>query len=160
MFKLNLEKAEEPEIKLLTSTGSQKKRESSRKAPASLTMLKPFTMFSSVTQSCLSLCNSMDCSTPGFPVHHQLPELAQTQVHQLNNAIQPSHPLLTLSSAFNLAQHQGLFQRVSSSHQVAKILGWMKHKQESRLPGEILIISDMQMTPPLWQKVKNYGASW
>ena len=64
----------------------------------------------------------MDCSMPGFPVHHQLPELAQTQVHQVNNAIQPSHALSTLSSAFNLAQHQGLFQRVSSSHQVAKIL--------------------------------------
>ena len=122
MYKLDFEEAEEPEITLLTSVGSQRKQESSRKTSASLTTLKPFTMFSSVTQSCLTLCNLTDCSTSGFPVHHQLPELAQTQVHRFSNAIQPSHPLLTPSSAFNLAQHQGLFQWVSSSHQVAKIL--------------------------------------
>ena len=64
----------------------------------------------------------MDCSTPGFPVHHQLLEPAQTHVHQIGDAIQP----LILSSpsppAFNLAQHQGLFQSVSSLHQVAKVL--------------------------------------
>ena len=63
----------------------------------------------------------MDCSTPGFPVHHQLPELAQTRVHRVSDAIQPSHPLSSPSPpAFNLAQHQGLFKCVSSSHQVAK----------------------------------------
>ena len=63
----------------------------------------------------------MDCSTPGFPVHHQLPELAQTHVHQVSDAIQPSHPLLSPSPpAFNLSEHQGLFQWVSSSHQMAK----------------------------------------
>ena len=49
--------------------------------------------FSSVTQSCPTLCNPMDCSTPGYPVHHQLPQLAQTHVHRVNDAIQPSHPL-------------------------------------------------------------------
>ena len=78
--------------------------------------------FSSVTQSCpQTLCNLMDCSTPGFPVHHQLPELVQTHVHQVSDALQPSHPLLTPSPpAFNLSQHQSLFQGVSSSHQVAK----------------------------------------
>ena len=66
--------------------------------------------FSSVAQSCLTLCYPMDCSTPGLPVHHQLPELAQTHVHWVSDAIQPSHPLLSLSpSAFNLSQHQGLF---------------------------------------------------
>ena len=64
----------------------------------------------------------MDCSTPGFPVHHQLPELAQTHVHRVGDAIQPSHPLLSLSPAFNLSQHQGLSQGVSFSHQVAKVL--------------------------------------
>ena len=65
----------------------------------------------------------MDCSTPGFPVHHQLPELAQTRVHWVDDAIQPSHPLSSPSPlAFNLSQHQGLFQWVSSSHQVAKVL--------------------------------------
>ena len=57
---------------------------------------------SSVTQSCPTLCDPMDCSTPGFPVHHQLLELAQTHVHPVSDAIQPSHPVLS--------QHQGLFQ--------------------------------------------------
>ena len=79
--------------------------------------------FSSVTQLCLTLCNPMDCSTPGFPIHHQLPELTQTHVHRVSDAIQPSHPLLSPSPpAFNLSQHQGLFKRVSSSQQVAKVL--------------------------------------
>ena len=64
----------------------------------------------------------MDCSTPGFPVHHQLPELAQTHVHWVGDTILPSHPLLSPSPAFNLSQHQGLFQWISSLHQVAKVL--------------------------------------
>ena len=65
----------------------------------------------------------MDCSTPGFPVHHQLLEFTQTHVHRVSDDIQPSHPLLSLSPpAFNLSQHQGLFQGVGSSHQVAKVL--------------------------------------
>ena len=80
--------------------------------------------FSSVTQSCPTLCDHIDCSTPGFPVHHQLLELTQTHVHRVGKAIQSSHALSSPSSpAFNLAQHQDLFQWVSSSHQVAKILG-------------------------------------
>ena len=67
--------------------------------------------YSSVTQSCLTLCDPMDCSTPGLPVHHQLPELAQTHVHQVRDAIQPSHSLSFPSPpAFNPSQHQGLFQ--------------------------------------------------
>ena len=66
--------------------------------------------FSSVTQSCPTLCNLMECSMPGRPVHHQLPELPHTHVYGVGEAIQPSHPLLSLSpSAFNLSQHQGLF---------------------------------------------------
>ena len=81
--------------------------------------------FSSVAQSCPTLCDPMNCSTPGLPVHHQLPEFTQTHVHQVSDAIQPSHPLSSPSpSAFNLSQHQGLFKRVSSSHQVAKILAF------------------------------------
>ena len=65
--------------------------------------------FSLVSQSCLTLCDPMDCSTPGFPVHHQLPELAQTHVHWVSDAIQPSHPLSSPSPpAFNLPQLQGL----------------------------------------------------
>ena len=79
--------------------------------------------FSSVTQSCPTLCNPMDCSMPGFPVHHQLLEPVQTHVHWVGDAIQPSHPLLSPAPpAFNLSQHQSLFQGVSSSHQVAKVL--------------------------------------
>ena len=79
--------------------------------------------FSSVAKSYPTLCNPMDCSMPGFPVHHQLPDLAQTHVHQLGDAIKPSHPLSSPSlPAFNLSQHQGLFQRVNSLHQVAKVL--------------------------------------
>ena len=78
---------------------------------------------SSVTQSCATLCNPMECSTPGFPVHHQLPKLAQTHVHQVSDAIQPSHSLSSPSPpAFHLSQHQGLFQWVSSLHQMAKVL--------------------------------------
>ena len=66
----------------------------------------------------------MDCSTPGFPVHHQLPELTQTHVQRVDNAIQPSHSLSSPSlPAFNLSQHQVFFQTVSSLHQVAKVLG-------------------------------------
>ena len=66
----------------------------------------------------------MNCSTPGFPVHHQLPESTQTHIHRAGDAIQPSHPLLSPSPpALNLSQHQGLFKWVSSSHQVAKVLG-------------------------------------
>ena len=78
---------------------------------------------SSFTQSCPTLCDPMNCSTPSLPVHHWLPELAQTHVHQVCDAIQPSHPLSSPSPpAFNLSQYQGLFQWVSSSHEVAKVL--------------------------------------
>ena len=67
--------------------------------------------FSSVTQSCPTLCDPMECSMPGFPVHHQLPELTQTHIHRVSDAIQPSHPLPSPSPpAFNLSQHEGLFQ--------------------------------------------------
>ena len=66
--------------------------------------------FSSVAQSCPALCDPIVCNTPGFPVRHQLSELAQTHVHQVGDAIQPSHPLLSPSPAFDLSQHQGLFQ--------------------------------------------------
>ena len=80
--------------------------------------------FSLVAHSCPTLCDPMDCSTPGLPVHHQLPELTQTHVHWVGDAIQLSHPLSAPSPpAFNLSQHQGVFQWVSSSQQVAKALG-------------------------------------
>ena len=79
--------------------------------------------FSSVTQSCMTLCDPMDCSMPGLPVHRQLSEFTITHVHCVSDAIQPSHPLSSPSPpAFNLSQHQGFFKWVSFLHQVAKVL--------------------------------------
>ena len=79
--------------------------------------------FSSVAQSCLILCDPMNCSTPGLPVHHQLPEFTQTHVYRVGDAIQPSNPLSSPSPpAHNPSQHQGLFQWVNSLHEVAKVL--------------------------------------
>ena len=86
--------------------------------------------FSSVAQSCLTLCNPMNHSTPGLPVHHQLLEFTQTHVHRVGDANQPSHPLLSPSPfALNFPQHQGLFKWVSSSHQVAKVLEFQLQHQ-------------------------------
>ena len=82
---------------------------------------EPYGSFSSVTQSWKTLCDPTDCSMLGFPIHHQLPKLTQTHVHRVSEAIQPSHPLSSPSPlAFNISQHQGLFQWVSSLHQVAQ----------------------------------------
>ena len=79
--------------------------------------------FNSVPQSCPTLCNPMHRSTPGLPVHHQLPEVTQSHIHWVGNAIQSSHPLSSPSSpALNLPQHQGVFKWISSSHQVVKVL--------------------------------------
>ena len=76
--------------------------------------------FSSVAQLCPTLCDPINCSMPGLPVHHQLPEFTQTHVHWVGGAIQPSHPLLSPSPpALNPSQHQSLFQWVNSSHEVA-----------------------------------------
>ena len=80
------------------------------------------TYISSVAQSCPTLCNPMASSKPGFPVHRQLPEFAQTLVQWVGDAIQPSYLLSSPSPAFNLSQYQGLFHWVGSSHQVAKVL--------------------------------------
>ena len=86
--------------------------------------------FISVAESCLTLCDPMDCSTLSFPVHHQLPEFAQTHVHQVTDAIQPSHPLSPPSPpAFNPSQQLGLFKGVSSSYQVAKVLEFQLQHQ-------------------------------
>ena len=86
-------------------------------------LLWPTVQFSSVAQSCPTLCNPMNCSTPRLPVHHQLPEFTQIHVHRVSDAIQPSHPLSSPSPpAPNPSQHQGLFQWVNSLHEVAKVL--------------------------------------
>ena len=87
-------------------------------------VIKPYYgLFSSVAQSCPTLCNPMNRGTPGLPVHHQLLEFTQTHVYRVSDAIQPSHPLSSPSPpAPNPSQHQSLFQWVTSSHEVAKVL--------------------------------------
>ena len=83
-----------------------------------------------VAQSCLTVCDPMNRSTPSLPVHHQLPESTQTHIHWVSDAIQPSHPLSSPSPpAFKLSQHQGLFKWVSSSSQVAKGLEFQLQHQ-------------------------------
>ena len=85
---------------------------------------------SSVAQSCPTLCHLMDCNTPGLPVHQQLPEFTQTHAHWVDDAIQPSHLLLSPSPpAFNLSQPQDLFKWISSSHHVAKVLEFQLQHQ-------------------------------
>ena len=92
--------------------------------------------FSSVAQSCLTLCDPINRSIPGLPVHHQLPEFTQTHVHWVSDAIQPSHSLSSPSPpAPNPSQHQGLFQWVNSSHEVAKVLEFqLQHQSFQRTP--------------------------
>ena len=101
--------------------------------------------FSSVSQSCPTLCDPMNCTMPGLPVHHTLPEFIQTHVHWVCDAIQPSHPLLTPSPpALNLSQHQGLFQWVSSLHQVAKILEFqLQHQSFQWTPRTNLLLNGL-----------------
>jgi len=92
--------------------------------------METYIHFSSVTQSCVTLGDPMDCCTLGFPVHRQLLELAQTHVHQVSDAIKASHSLLPpFPSTFNLSQNQGIFQSVSFSHQVAKVLEFQLQHQ-------------------------------
>ena len=100
--------------------------------PGSLqqTVKKASVELSSVTQLYPTLCNPMNHSTPGLPVHHQPPEFTQTHAHWVGDAIQPSHPLLSPSpSAPNPSQHQGPFQWVNSSHEVAKVLEFQLQHQ-------------------------------
>ena len=90
---------------------------------SSKTRIQLSVQFNSVAQSFPTLCDSMNCSTPGLPVHHQLPEFTQLHVHLVGDAIQPSHPPSSpFPPAPNPSQHQRLFQRVNSSHEVAKVL--------------------------------------
>ena len=100
--------------------------------------------FSSLTQSCPILCDPMDNSTPDLPVHHQLPEFTQTHVLWVHDAIQLSHSLSSPSPpALNLSQHQALFQWVSSSHQVAKVL-------EFQLQHQVLLMNIQDLFPLVW----------
>ena len=98
--------------------------------------MKPSVQFSSVAQSCLTLRDPMNHSTPGLPVHHQLPEFTQTHVNWVSDAIQPSHPLSSPSSHVpNPSQHQSLFQWVNSLHEVANVLEFqLQHHSLQRNP--------------------------
>ena len=114
--------------------------------PAStLRLFQTINFCCSVAQLCLTLCDPMGCITPGLPVHHQLPELAQTHVHWVRDTIQPSHPLSSPSPpALNISQHQGLFQWVSSSHQVAKGLELqLQHQSFNEYSGLISFKIDL-----------------
>ena len=97
--------------------------------------------FSSVTQSCPTLCDPMTRSTPGLPVPHQLPGFTQTHVHRVSDAIQPSHPLSSSSPpAPNPSKHQSLFQWVNSSHKVAKVMEFqLEHHSFQRNPRADLL---------------------
>ena len=97
--------------------------------------------FSSVAQSCPTLCDPMNCSTPGLPVHHHLLEFTQTHVHRVSDAIQSSHPLSSPSPPVpNPSQHQSLFQWVNSSHEVAKVLEFqLQHHSFQRNPRANLL---------------------
>ena len=105
--------------------------------------------FSSVAQSCPTLCDPMNCSTPGLPVHHQLPGFTQTHVHRVSNAIQPSHPLSSPSPpAPNPSQHQSIFQWVSSSHEVTKVLDFqLQHQSFQRTPRTDLLLDGLVGSP-------------
>ena len=105
--------------------------------------------FSSVTQSCPTLCEPMNHSTPGLPVHHQLPEFTQTHAHWVGDAIQPSHPLSSPSPpAPNPSQHQGLFQRVNSLHRVAIGLEFQLQHQSFQWTPRIYLLQDGQVRSP------------
>ena len=106
-------------------------------------------LFSSVAQSCPALWDPLDCSSPGFPVHHQLPELAQTHVHWVGDAVQPSHPLLSPSPpAFNLSQHRVIFQWVSSLHQEAKVLEFQLQHQHISCYSQFMLHKCRMLTVP------------
>ena len=104
--------------------------------------------FSSVAQLCLTLCDPMNRSTPGLPVHHQLLEFTQTHVHRVSDAIQPSHPLSSpFPPALNPSQHQSLFQWVNSSHDVAKVLEFqLSHHSFQRNPRADLLDPNFKST--------------
>ena len=105
--------------------------------------------FSSVTQSCPTLCDPMNPGTPGLPVHHQLPEFTQTHVHWVGDDIQPSYPLLSPSSPVpNPSQHQGLFQWVNSLHEVAKVLKFqLQHQSFQWTPRTGLLYNGLVGSP-------------
>ena len=113
-------------------------------------LITPFSVqFSSVTQSCPTLCDPMNCSMLDLPGHHQLLEFTQTHVHWVGDVIQPSHPLSSPSPpTFNLSQHQGLFKWVSSLHQVAKVLEFQLQHQSFQWTPRTDLLQDGLVASP------------
>ena len=150
MFKLDLGKAKEPEIKLPTSTGSSKKQENSRKTStsASLTVLKPLTVW--ITTNCGKFFKRWEYQTT-LPASWETCMQVKKQQLELDMEQWTGSKLRKkyIKAIYCHPTYLTYMQNTSS-----KMPGWMKHKQESRLLGEISITSDMQMAPPLWQKVK------
>ena len=149
MFKLVWEKAEEPEIKLPTSTGSWKKQESSRKTTISalLTMPKALTVW--ITTNCGKFLKRWEYQTT-WPASWETCMQARKQQLELDMEQTGSKS----GKEFIKAVYCHLAYLTYTQSASWEMLGWMKHKLESRLPGEISITSDMQMIPPLWQKVR------
>ena len=150
MFKLDLEKAEEPEIKLPTSVGSSKKQKSSRKTStsASLTMLKPLTVW--ITTSCGKFWKRWEYQTT-WPASWEICMQVKKQQLELDME-QWTGSTLGKEHIKAVYCHPAYLTYIQSTSW--EMLGWMEHNLEARLLGEISIISYMQMTPPLWQKVK------
>ena len=150
MFKLDLERAEEPEIKLPTSIGSSKKQESSRKIPTRvlLTMLNSLTVW--ITTNCGTFFKRWEYQTT-WPASWEICMLVEKQQLELDMEHQTGSRLGKEYVKAVYCHPAYLIYMQSTSSEMP---GWMKHKLESGLPGEISITSDMQMTPPLWQKAK------
>ena len=150
MFKLDLDKAEEPEIKLPTSAGSSKKQESSRKTSISalLTMAKPLTMW--ITINCGKFWKRWEYQTT-WPASWEI--CMQVKKEQLELDMEQQTGSKSGKECVK-AVFCHLFYLTSIQSTSCEMQGWMKHKLESRLLGEISITSDMQMTPPLWHKAK------
>ena len=113
----------------------------------------PSVQYSSITQSCPTLYDPMNCSTPGLPVHHQLLETTKTHVHWVIDAIQPSHPLSSPSPpALKLSQHQSLFKWISSLHQVAKVLEFQLQHQSFQWTPRTDLLQDGLVGSPCSQR--------
>ena len=117
-----------------------------------LTNIHLYTQFNSVTLSCPTLCDPVNRSTPGLPVHHKLPEFTKTHVHRVGEAMQPSHPLLSpFPPAPNPSQHQGLFQWVNSLHEVVKVLEFQLQQHAKISPWTVV------STFPFPQHIKSFS---
>ena len=153
MFKLDLEKAEEPEIKLPTSVRSSKKRESSRKTSTSALLTIPEHLTVWITTNCGKFFKRWKYQTT-WPASWEICMQVKKQQLELSMELDWFQTGSKLGKEYIKAVHCHPAYLTSVQSTSCEMLGWMKYKLESRFPGEISITSDMQMTPPLWQKVK------